>query len=290
MIIHHRPFTFFRPAAVDLYTPSGIYIGSHRRTRESIARNFLNWGGFYEFQPIERTMPITEAMLSVKSNIDHIRMRKCLRKWSQVIGVPNPYEYQTGANNPSQLPTDSQRSTIETTVTQPLAKSDEIKVEQPVPTEWKTMFESDSDDDCPTPSAITTPEKDPYGLSQTRSMVAPTASPSVSSRPTLELESTLDKASSMAQQIKPAAQSQAQPSYSKKAAAQIRIAKDILREEEQRQKQKATSKDEKGSKGEKGGKRSMGPTNPKEPMQPVKKPKEGEHMTERLKNFVRGWF
>jgi hypothetical protein len=64
-----------------------------RRLRNVIAQHFINWGGFHPIKPIEKDTPMTNRDLFGTSPLDHIRMRRTLRKWSDLSGIPNPYEY-----------------------------------------------------------------------------------------------------------------------------------------------------------------------------------------------------
>jgi len=68
-----------------------------RRILDLTARNFIDWGGFYDIKPIEKGTPIPNEDLFGTSHIDHIRMRRTIRKWSHIGGVPNPYEYINGS-------------------------------------------------------------------------------------------------------------------------------------------------------------------------------------------------
>ncbi|KAF8653312.1 hypothetical protein AX16_004012 [Volvariella volvacea WC 439] len=66
--------------------------GSSRQIREQVSRRFLDWGGFYELSPIDTNTPITDDELFGQSTLDHVRMRRVLRKHSEATGIPNPYE------------------------------------------------------------------------------------------------------------------------------------------------------------------------------------------------------
>ncbi|TFK74587.1 hypothetical protein BDN72DRAFT_833084 [Pluteus cervinus] len=54
---------------------------------------FVNWGGFYKLKPIPSSTVITDEELFGESKLDHVRMRRALRKHAQLLGVPSPYEY-----------------------------------------------------------------------------------------------------------------------------------------------------------------------------------------------------
>jgi hypothetical protein len=70
--------------------------GPSRRVWNVIARNFIDWGGFYDIKPIEKSTPITNEDLFGTSHIDHIRMRRTIRKLCDINGLSNPYEYTAG--------------------------------------------------------------------------------------------------------------------------------------------------------------------------------------------------
>ncbi|KAM6502530.1 hypothetical protein JOM56_002507 [Amanita muscaria] len=76
------------------YTPSYVtYFWPPRQEREAIARQLLNWGGFHDFPPIEKDTSLPENDFFGSPKLDHFRMRRCLRKASKYLRVPNPYEY-----------------------------------------------------------------------------------------------------------------------------------------------------------------------------------------------------
>lgn len=55
----------------------------------------LNWGGFYDFPPLAKNHPLSDDEFFGGSNIEHFRMRYCLRRSSRQSGIPNPFEYST---------------------------------------------------------------------------------------------------------------------------------------------------------------------------------------------------
>ncbi|PFH52132.1 hypothetical protein AMATHDRAFT_46494 [Amanita thiersii Skay4041] len=77
-----------------LFTLSHENFFWRRQHRDAVARNLLNWGGFYEFPPLDSATKITEGDLwKPNESIGHIRMRHCLRIASKYLDQPNPYEY-----------------------------------------------------------------------------------------------------------------------------------------------------------------------------------------------------
>lgn len=64
-----------------------------RQEREAIGRQFLNWGGFHDFPPIEKDSSLPDKDFFGSPKLEHFRMRRCLRRASKFLGVPNPYEY-----------------------------------------------------------------------------------------------------------------------------------------------------------------------------------------------------
>jgi len=252
-----------------------------------------------------------ESMLSAKSNIDHIRMRQCLRKSSQLVNVPNPYEIRTGSDIPAKLSLSSQSSTGETAVTgiQPLAESEDIDLvqhaKQSAPTEWEPLpgFESVSEGDyIPSPSGIAAALEQSGRLPrQTQSMVSAAPSTSALSQPIPKQPSdpkfSVDEMSDITQRMKPTIRGQARLDYSEETAAQLRAAKNLLQQEKQqrqaRQQQKGTAagRSEKGGKGKKEGERPGGGIVPKKrTWQPMKKPEQSEDMTKRWKSLIGSWF
>ncbi|KAF9464974.1 hypothetical protein BDZ94DRAFT_1320578 [Collybia nuda] len=60
--------------------------------RDMTGRNFIKWGGFQTIKPIKKETLIVDEELFGPTTLDHVRMRRILRKWSALSGAPNPYE------------------------------------------------------------------------------------------------------------------------------------------------------------------------------------------------------
>ncbi|KAF8891788.1 hypothetical protein BD779DRAFT_1468710 [Infundibulicybe gibba] len=88
------------------YTPPALPpSGPPRRIRDDTARQLVNWGGFHSFPPIPRDTPLPSDILFPSSAsspaaeekggegaLEHVRMRRALRRASEFLGMPNPYE------------------------------------------------------------------------------------------------------------------------------------------------------------------------------------------------------
>ncbi|KAK2463125.1 hypothetical protein APHAL10511_004780 [Amanita phalloides] len=77
--------SFYTSRHLSLYWPS-------RREREAIARQLLNWGGFHDFSPLPANHPLPNEDFFNGSQLEHFRMRCCLRSASELLEMPNPYE------------------------------------------------------------------------------------------------------------------------------------------------------------------------------------------------------
>ncbi|GLB37720.1 hypothetical protein LshimejAT787_0407710 [Lyophyllum shimeji] len=93
-------FTISR-ADLNWYTPA-TFPGSLPAS-ESLSRCFIRWGGFHELQPISAETPISKADIFRPSTIDSPCMRLALRRHSETLRIPNPYEaLSTTASDSSQ--------------------------------------------------------------------------------------------------------------------------------------------------------------------------------------------
>jgi hypothetical protein len=88
------PCNFLQLLESDFFTQSPS--PHQRRSLAEIATDFVNWGGFHEISPIENDTPLADEDLFGTSHIDHIRMRRAIRKWCNMTGLPNPYERTPG--------------------------------------------------------------------------------------------------------------------------------------------------------------------------------------------------
>lgn len=111
--------------------------------------NFIKWGGFQTLKPIEKGTPIPDEELFGPTSIDHIRMRRTLRKWSDLSGAPNPYEYSVKSDI---LPQDRRSVSTSMHHTQPQEVVEEALADLST---WEPLpgYESEAEDE-PIPSSL----------------------------------------------------------------------------------------------------------------------------------------
>ncbi|KAG6841413.1 hypothetical protein C0991_011307 [Blastosporella zonata] len=117
------------------------------------SESFLQWGGFHQIKPVpaQTTLQIEEAFHP--SRIDHYRMRIALRRHSEVLGVPNPFE------------------------TIPAHKSKQI----PIALEWEPLpGHSSAPKDTPMPSRLTRNSRQSAPSVSSFSQAASTSPPAIS--------------------------------------------------------------------------------------------------------------
>ncbi|KAG9221193.1 hypothetical protein CCMSSC00406_0007367 [Pleurotus cornucopiae] len=108
--------------------------GLRRQLRFAIGRSMLNWGGFYPLKPVLKGSSLEYGV----SDADQLRMRRLLRKWSDITQAPNPFEVssvveasttpEVSTETPPPLP-ESQKPTE----WEPLPVEDAVADEVPVP-------------------------------------------------------------------------------------------------------------------------------------------------------------
>lgn len=100
----------------------------------------LNWGGFYPLKPVLKGSSLEYGV----SDADQLRMRRLLRKWSDITAAPNPFEVsnvveasptpEVSTVSPPPPPPESQKPTE----WEPLPMKDAVADEVPVPVPQST--------------------------------------------------------------------------------------------------------------------------------------------------------
>ncbi|KAG6902778.1 hypothetical protein C0995_011926 [Termitomyces sp. Mi166 len=165
--------TYQLTASPDPLISSSMYTKAPDVSHTS-ARRFLEWGGFHSPKPISSETDLRIESVFRPTSIDHFRMRCALRRYSEMLNVPNPYELAPGweleatppEEDPLQVPEASPTSTL-------LSSSDAPTPNHPPPSSA-----------APTTSTSSTqPEPDTSSLSPTTE-----SSPTVESLPPSDQE------------------------------------------------------------------------------------------------------
>ena len=252
-------------------------IGQHssyysRRIRDTIARNFINWGGFYDLKPIEK---IANEDLSGRSPIDHIRMRRAIRRWSELSHLQNPYEYPKGSVQ---------------------ARREPISTEDPV--EWVPLpgcEQSSEDVPVPMPSAIEASQSYPSQSTPSQPEIpdSPMTVPSASSTDSKLTDTNSSSPATLLDDgpLGPLSKPLEKRIFSgvpsdsirdkKAAAAQLKAARDLVKRIEQPEKKNDPAR------------QMSSPEQESKITRPLARPAKVEQetmATQRLKNFLNGWF